>query len=221
VALRFICIESMRTTDEPTKEQRHDYMYVEHQEQGYLPYRQRHTGRPERAGDEVHLDFAFPDSYSWTLMFLPERQHLLKFRYVRQEWFSLRLSHVIEFAAPLPFTAGRTIYEWNGQVWVDAENLNILKVEAEPGNQADRLQRQLAEYRRAPRFLVFPMSHKPVGAHYAITFLNEFRSISLPDQSEYRLFSVDLDGAEELEEMVTLRYSGYRFFNVDAKELMK
>ena len=221
LAHRFICIESFRTSDDFGKEKRHDYMYVEALEQGYQPYRQQHTGRPARVGDEVRMDFGFPDSYSWTLMFVPERQHLFRFSYVRQEWFSLRLSHVIEFAAPLPFTLGRTIYEWNGQVWVDAENFNILKVEAEPGNQADRLKRELVEYRRAPRFLIYPMGKKPRGARYAITFLNEFRAISLPDQSEFRSFTLDLEGAEELDAMVTLRYSGYRFFNVNAKELLK
>ncbi len=221
VALRFICIESFRTSDDPGNEKRHDYMYVEHLEQRYRPYRQRHTGRPEKAGEEVQMDLGFPDSYSWTLMFVPERQHLFRFNYVQQEWFSLRLAHVIEFAAPLPFTSGQTIYEWNGRVWVDAENLNLLKVEAEPGNQADRLQRELTEYRRSPRFLIYPMGKKPRGARYSVTFLNDFRSISLPDQSEFRLFTLDLDGSEVLEEMVVLRYSGYRFFNVDAKELLK
>ena len=222
LALRFLCIETVRTTeDKKDDEQRYDYMYVEHEEQRYRPYRQRHTGKMALASEEAQVDFAFPDAYSWTLMFVPERQHLFHFRFVGREWFSLRNSYILEFDAPLPFTSGKTIYEWMGRVWVDAENLNILKVEAQPGNQADRLKRELSEYRRAPRFLIFPMGSRPRGARYAVTFLNEFRTLSLPDQTEYRSFTLDLEGSEEFDGVVTLRYSGYRFFNVDAKEFLK
>lgn len=221
LALRFICIETVRSSENPADERRYDYMYVEAQEQRYKPYRQRHTGRPERGLAETSLDFAFPDSYSWTLMFSRDRQHLFRFKYVGEEWFSLRLAHILEFTAPLPFTSGRTIYEWNGRVWVDAENHNFLKVEAEPGNQAERLKLELQAYRQAPRFLIFPLGKKPHGSHYNITFLNEFQKISLPDQSEYRSFTLSLDGKEEWEGRVVLRYSGYRFFNVDASEFLK
>jgi hypothetical protein len=215
VALRFICIESSRTSDDPGKVQRYDYMYVEAEEQRYRPYRQKHTGRPGRGVAEARFDLSFPDSYSWTLLFSTERQHLLHFAYVGQEWFSLRLSHILEFEASLPFTGGRTIYEWGGRVWVDAENYNILKVEAEPGNQKERLKTQLNEYRRAPRFLIFPLARRPQGAKYSATFLNEYRGLSLPDQTEYRAFTLNLEGQEELGEVRTLRYAGYQFFDVD------
>jgi hypothetical protein len=222
LALRFICLESVRhSNDPPGEERRFDYMYVEAQEQRYLPYRQRHTGRLGRTIPETGLNFGFPDSYSWTLMFSPARQHIFHFKPVGQEWFSLRQAHVLEFTAPLPFTSGRTIYEWSGRVWIDAENLNFLKVEAEPGNQPERMKAELQAYRQAPRFLIFPIGKKPRGARYNITFLNEFQRISLPDQAEYREFSLDLDGAEEFEGMTSLRYSGYQFFNVDAREFLR
>jgi hypothetical protein len=222
LALRFICLESVRNSnDPPGDERRFDYMYVEAQEQRYLPYRQRHTGRLGRTVPETGLNLNFPDSYSWTLMFSPGRQHIFHFRLVGQEWFSLRQAHILEFTAPLPFTSGRTIYEWSGRVWVDAENLTFLQVEAEPGNQPERLRLELQAYRQAPRFLIFPMGRKPRGARYNITFLNEFQKISLPDQAEYREFSIDLEGSEEFEGMTVLRYSGYQFFDVDAKEFIR
>ncbi|MFQ5876735.1 MAG: hypothetical protein ACE5JH_03440 [Acidobacteriota bacterium] len=218
VALRFVCIETITSSDHPFDEPRYDYMYVEAREQRYMPYRQKHTGRPGRGVKEESLDLRFPDSYSWTLMFAPDRQHLFHFRYVGTEWFSLRLSHIIEFTAPLPFTDGRTVYQWSGRVWVDAENYNFLKVEAEPGNQTDRLAAELEAYRRAPRFLVFPLASKPRGASYNITFLNEFQGLSLPDQAEYVSFTLNLQGEQEWEARLTLRYSGYQFFGVEVKD---
>lgn len=222
LALRFICMEWVRRSDDPPgEERRFDYMYVEAQEQRYVPYRQRHTGRLGRSVPETGLEFNFPDSYSWTLMFLPSRQHIFHFNFVGEEWFSLRRAYILEFTAPLPFTSGRTIYEWSGKVWVDAENSNLLKVEAEPGNQSERLKQELKAYRQAPRFLIFPMGKKPRGARYNITFLNEFQKISLPDQADHRDYTLELEGTEVLEEIVTLRYSGYQFFNVDAKEFLK
>ena len=219
VALRFVCIETLRTSDEPKDERRFDYMYVEAQEQRYRPFRQAHTGRLGKTVPETSLNFAFPDAFSWTLMFAPDRQKLFRFRAAGEEWFSLRQAYILEFTAPIPFTTGTTIYQWSGKIWVDVENVNILKVEAEPGNQTERLKTQLKEYRQAPRFLVFPMGKKPQGNSYNITFLNELHTLSLPDQLEFRTFSLDLEGQEEWESMVVLRYSGYQFFGVDVKDL--
>ena len=215
VALRFICIEMARSSDDPKNVDRFDYMYVEAEAQRYRPYRQKHTGRPGRARSEANLELGFPDSYSWTLMFARDRQHLLTFKYVSSEWFSLRWAHILEFSASLPFTDGKTIYQWSGSVWVDAENYNILKVEAEPGNQTARLENDLRAYRQAPRFLIFPIARKPRGARYEITFLNEFRTLSLPDLAEFRTFTLDLRGQQELEGFRSLRYTGYQFFDVD------
>ena len=219
IALRFVCIESVRTSDDPRKERHFDYMYVQEEEQRYRPYRQAHTGRLGRTIAETALEFNFPDAYSWTLMFAPDRQKLFRFRYAAQEWFSLRQAHILEFSAPLPFTTGKTVYEWSGKVWIDAENYNILKVEAEPGNQSERLKEQLDQFRRSPRFLIYSMGKKPHGFRYNITFLNELHELSLPDYLEFRSFTLDLQGDEEWETQTVLRYSGYQFFGVDAREL--
>ena len=219
VALRFVCIESIRTTDDPKNERRFDYMYVESQEQRYRPFRQAHTGRLGKTMPETKLDFGFPDAFSWTLMFAPDRQNLFHFRHVGQEWFSLREAHILEFTAPLPFTSGTTVYQWSGRIWVDIENFNILKVEAEPGHQTERLKEQLRAYRQAPRFLVFPMGKRPLGQSYNITFLNELHSLSLPDQLEFKTFTLNLEGIQEWDNLTVLRYSGYQFFGVDVREL--
>jgi len=219
VALRFVCVETVHDSEEPKGDKRYDYMYVEEQPQRYRPYRQRHTGKPG-PGAAVNLDLQFPDAYSWTLIFARQRQHLFKFRYSGQEWYSLRRAHVLEFDAPLPFTSGRMIYEWSGKVWVDAENDNILKVEATPGNQENRIKGELAQYRKSPRFLAFSMGQRPTGARYTVTFLNEFHDLSLPDQADFLQFSLDLDGVEEWGGQMTLRYNAYQFFNIDAREIM-
>jgi uncharacterized protein involved in tolerance to divalent cations len=221
IALRFVCIESIRSSEEPRNERHFDYMYVQAEEQRYRPYRQIHTGRLGKTVAEANVDFDFPDAYSWTLMFAPDHQNLFRFKYAGEEWFSLRQSYILAFTAPLPFTAGRTIYEWSGKVWVDAENQNILKVEAEPGNQPDRLKEELKNYRQAPRFLIYPMGKRPHGYRYNITFLNELHEISLPDQVEVRSFTLDLQGDEEWESQTILRYSGYQFFGVDVKDLFQ
>jgi len=218
VALQFVCIESIRDSDRPREWRRFDYMYVEAQEQRYKPYRQKHTGRPGRRPQEATIDFDFPDSYSWTLMFDPDRQHLFKFGDAGEEWFSLRLAHILEFTAPLPFTTGKTIYEWSGRIWIDVENFNILKVEALPGNQEQRLKVELRAYRQAPRFLIYPLARRPTGSLYSITFLNEFQKLSLPDLAEVRQFTLTLDGREEWGSTLYLRYSGYQFFGVEVKD---
>jgi hypothetical protein len=215
VALRFVCIESSRSSNDRGKTRLHDYMYVEAEEQRYRPYRQKHAGRPGRRVSEADLEIGFPDSFSWTLMFSRSRQHLLRFSYAGQEWFSLRLAHILEFEPSLPYSDGKTIYQWGGKVWVDAENHNFLKVEAVPGNQEARLKQQLSAYRQAPRFLGFPMLRKPFAASYTITFLSEYKNLSFPDQADYRKFTVGLDGHQELAGFQALRYAGYQFFDVD------
>jgi hypothetical protein len=218
LALKFVCTESVRSTDDPKSLRQYDYMYVEEEAQRYKPYRQKHTGRPGKGVQESPLELHFPDSYSWTLMFAADRQHLFHFRYVGKDWFSLRLAHVIEFTAPLPFTSGKTIYEWSGKVWVDAENYNFLKVEAEPGHQDERLQQELLAYRKAPRFLIYPIGRRPLGSSYNITFLNEFQKLSLPDQVHFRQFTLNLEGQEEWEGQLVLRYDDYHFFGVEVRD---
>jgi uncharacterized protein involved in tolerance to divalent cations len=218
VALKFICIETVRTGESSREERRYDYMYTEVQAQRYKPYRQKHTGKPGRNIAEAAVEIGFPDSYSWTLMFSPDRQKLFRFKYAGQEWFSLRQAHILEFTSSLPFSSGQTIYEWSGKVWVDSENYNFLKVEAEPGYQSERIKQELQAYRQAPRFLIFAMGKKPVGARYEITFLNDYQGLSLPDVAQYRSFTLDLQGQEELATVETLRYSGYQFFGVDVKD---
>lgn len=213
-ALRFVAIESARSSKKPDKVKQYDYMYVEVEEQRYRPYRQKHTGKPGRTSPEADLEIGFPDSYSWTLMFHADRQHLFHFEYVGQEWYSLRLAYILEFSASLPFTNGETIYQWSGRVWVDAESFNFLKVEAEPGNQTERLKQQLSAYRQRTRFLAFPLGTKPGGSKYNVTFLSEYNRLSFPDHVEHYRFTLDLEGKQELKERQVLRYTGYRFFDV-------
>lgn len=220
VALKFVCIESIRSTDDPRSEKHYDYMYVQEEAQRYRPYRQVHTGKIGKGAEaETSVELDFPDAYSWTLMFAADRQGMFRFHYVGDEWFSLRHAYILGFTAPLPFTSGRTVYEWSGKAWIDSENQNILKVEAEPGNQSDRLKEELKGYRQAPRFLIYPMGHRPRGMRYNITFLNELHDLSLPDQVDVRTFSLDLQGTEEWDTQTILRYSGYRFFGVDVRDL--
>jgi len=214
IALRFICVEELRGSQDRGDNRKYDFMYVESEAQRYKAYRQRHSDKENHSGPEVEIDTPFPDSYSWTLIFARNRQHLFKFKYLGDDWFSLRRAYVIEFTAPLPFATGQTIYEWSGKVWVDAENFNFLKVEAEPTNQEERLKQMLKDYRTATRFLVFSLGHRPVGAHYEITFLNDYQKLSLPDQADYRQFTLDLEGNAELDTFETLHYSEYQFFGV-------
>jgi hypothetical protein len=218
IALRFTCVETARDSEKPLNEKRYDYMYVEEEAQRYRPYRQKHSEKAGATPPETVVETDFPDSYSWTLMFAPARQHLFHFKIVGEEWFSLRRATVLSFVSPLPYSTGKTIYEWDGKVWVDAENYNFLKVEAVPSNQEARLKQLLAQYRQAPRFLVFPMGHRPIGARYEITFLNDYQKLSLPDQAEFRQFTLDLEGTVELTAFQVQRYGNYQFFGVQLQD---
>jgi hypothetical protein len=176
IALRFICVEELRGSQDRSDNKKYDFMYVESQAQRYKTYRQRHSDKENHSGPEVEIDTPFPDSYSWTLIFARNRQHLFKFKYAGDDWFSL---------------------------------------EAEPTNQEERLKQMLKDYRTATRFLVFSMGHRPVGAHYEITFLNTYQKLTLPDQADYRQFTLDLEGNAELDTFETLHYSEYQFFGVE------
>jgi len=218
IALRFICLETSRDSEHPNKRYSYDYMYVESEAQRYRPYRQKHSDGDDHSGPEVDVEQNFPDAYSWTLIFAPSRQHLFRFEYVGDEWFALRHAYIIKFTAPLPFTAGQTIYEWSGKVWVDAENYNFLKVEAEPAEQEDRLKSALRAYRQATRFLIFQMARRPAGWRYSITFLNDYKRLSLPDEAEHQTFLLDGEGNMELTAFRTQRYSQYQFFGVELRD---
>jgi hypothetical protein len=218
VALRFVCLEATHSSEDRGDGRRYDYMYVEAEAQRYRPYRQKHSENSTPSTQEVDVDTEFPDSYSWTLMFVPNRQNLFHFKYEGDEFFSLRHANVISFTAPLPYTTGKTIYEWSGRVWIDAENLNFLKIEAQPANQEDRLKETLKTYRQSTKFLGMNLGHRPAGAKYEITFLNEYQKLSLPDEAEYRRFVLDLDGDAELTGFQMQKYSDYQFFGVQVND---
>ena len=218
IALRFVCLEATHSSEERGDGRAYDYMYVEAEAQRYRPYRQKHSENPNASTPEVELDTDFPDSYSWTLMFVPNRQHLFHFKYEGEEFFSLRRATILSFTAPLPYTSGRTIYEWSGRVWIDAENLNFLKVEAQPANQEERMKELLKTFRQSTRFLGMNLGHRPAGARYEITFLSEYQKLSLPDHAEYRRFVLDIDGNPELTGFLVQKYSGYQFFGVQVND---
>lgn len=218
IALRFVCLEATHSSEDRGDGRAYDYMYVEAEAQRYRPYRQKHSENPNASTAEVDLDTDFPDSYSWTLMFVQNRQHLFHFKYEGEEFFSLRRATVLSFTAPLPYTSGRTIYEWSGKVWIDVENLNFLKVEAQPANQEDRMKDLLKQYRQSTKFLGMNLGHRPAGARYEITFLNEYQRLSLPDHAEYRRFVLDLDGNAELTGFQMQKYSDYQFFGVQVND---
>lgn len=218
VALRFVCLESTHSSEDRGDGRAYDYMYVEAEAQRYRPYRQKHSENPNASTPEVDVETDFPDSYSWTLMFVPNRQHLFHFKYEGEEYFSLRRATILSFTAPLPYTSGRTIYEWSGRVWIDVENLNFLKVEAHPANQEDRLKELLKQYRQSTKFLGMNLGHRPAGARYEITFLNEYQRLSLPDHAEFRRFVLDLDGNAELTSFRMQKYSNYQFFGVQVND---
>jgi len=146
-ALEFSCNETMTWSDPGPRKVRSSYMYVYDDATGFHDYRTRlENGRPVLVvpGSEGP-DHFLQRAYSWAFVFgaIPNHRFFLEGR----ETALGRAAYRIDFAPVPPIKEG--INDWYGNVWVDVETYQILKVEAVHDDQQAAYAGFQAELKRA------------------------------------------------------------------------
>lgn len=172
-------------------------------------------------GSPASLEMQQPEPYLWTLLFTPHYQQLFNFRLAGQEVVRFRLATLVEFDAILPFVHGSEITQWSGRAYIDAETLDLLRIEAEPSGQQIRLETAVREYHRAPRIWNVPLKRPPRAHLHEVDFDYEREELRLPSLAITRRF-IATDGQERnLKSQVMQIYSDYRLFKVETDERLK
>jgi hypothetical protein len=225
--LRFLCDETLIRSEFDTKDGhrqseqvvKSDYLLARGRS-GELVERRRVThGRPGAGWDGSLPRQPLP--YQWTLMFTPYYQKLFNFRLAGQEVVHFRLATVIEFSAILPFTDGSTITQWAGRAYVDAETLDLLRIEAEPPSQEMKLDQEQDRYRRSMRLANLPLRRRPRAHEHEVDFNYVKEQLRLPGLAITRRYVVPDADSRALQSQTLQIFADYRLFRVETDERLK
>lgn len=229
-ALKFICTEISRraTYDQSSGEygieklENLDYLLEANPYEGrFSAYRQKikktSSGTYRRP---IHFKMNFPEAYSWVFIFSKNFRNVMKYGYHGKEIYGYKLAHVISFRGFQPFSDGKDIREWEGQLWIEEGTWNILKVEATPIHQEDILEIKRLEYNRAFSIMGIKLKKKPLGYSCTVYFDFEQEGLSFPTEARNEIFEPIGKKKIRPHSAIILNYVDYHFFKTKAREEM-
>jgi hypothetical protein len=225
-ALRFVCEETLIRSEFDTGSGRREKERVNRSE--YLLAREAdgrvvEQRRPLAGGGGVPPaeKLGQPEPFLWSLLFAPRNQLLFNYRLAGQEVVHFRLATVIEFNAILPFIDGSEITQWSGRAYVDAETLDLLRVEAEPSGQEIRLEAATRAYHQAFRLAGVPLQRRPRVHLHEVDFAYERDKLRLPSLSITRRFVATDTEQRALQSQLMQIFADYRMFQVETEETIR
>ena len=218
-ALRFTCIETVRTADYDDREEASDesvrrYAYLLEREMGgetLREYRQavRDDGTPK--GREVRDEEPFPPAYAWVQMFDEFHRSYFAFRDLGERFEAYDWVREIEFLGALPFTDGKDIRQWSGTVLVDASTYVPVEIRAAPSGQEARLRAAYARWSQAFNLLGFRLAPKPLIYSCFVQFGLRRDGLSFPTELRYDTRMAVSATRSVPRRASSRRYEDYRF----------
>src|SRR5882672_3089448 len=146
-ALKFLCTETHRTIDysraqgEAKGEKETTYGYLLELDPKNVRYDvvRQTLDKDGQVSGEKKIDLRSPEPYLWSFLFLPTISSTMRFHYLGREVQNYRLAHVVSFEGSAARVEGRDIREWSGTVWIEENTGNLVRVEARPCFQKDRM----------------------------------------------------------------------------------
>ncbi len=225
--LRFVCEETLILSEFDTgsgrrqkeRAERYDYLLARSRSGRIVERRRKLDERGPGAWASVSLEQ--PEPYLWSLLFSPHYQRLFNYRLAGQEVVRFRLATVIEFDAILPFVDGSEVTQWAGRAYVDAESLDLLRIEAEPSGQQIRLDAAAQEYHQAFRIIGVPLKRRPRVHLHEVDFDYERDGLRLPSLSITRRYTSTDAVQRSLKSQAMQIFTDYRLFRVETDEKLK
>jgi len=226
-ALRFLCSETHRTIDysrfqgEARKEKEKVYGYLltlDPSSTDYQVIRQVLDSEGRPTGGEKKIDVPAPEPYSWTQIFLPTLSSTLRFHYLGREIQHYKLTHVVSFEGSAPGEEGRDIREWSGTVWIEENTGNIVRVEARPNYQNERIRTLWKDYVQSFSFPWGKAKARPHGYALAVVFDFERDGLLFPTRVDLTDFTWIATNREVVDTRLVLTYDDYRFFRIESEE---
>jgi len=225
-ALRFLCTETHRNIDysrsegEAKGEKETPYGYLLELDPKTVHYdvvRQTLDKDGQPTG-EKKIDLRCPEPYLWSFLFLPSLSSGMRFHYLGREVQNYRLTHVISFEGAGAREAGRDIREWTGTAWLEENTGNLVRIEARPCFQKDRMLAVWQEFRQSFGIIGVKTKARPHGYILAQVFDYERDGLLFPTRLDLAEFVWVGLNEEALESRLVLTYNDYRFFKSEAQE---
>ncbi len=227
-ALRFVCTETHRTIDysrsagEARSEKATPFGYLltlDPKNASFEVIRQTLDEEKRPTGNERTLDLPCPEPYMWTFLFLPSLASSVRLHYLGREIQNYRLAHVVSFEGSAPRVDGRDLREWTGTVWIEENTGNIVRVEARPSFQNDRMLALWREFQQAFGLpLGFKTKARPHGYVLSVLFDAEKDGLLFPSRLDLTDFVWLATNREAMDTRLVLTYDDYRFFKTEAEE---
>jgi hypothetical protein len=223
---RFTCTETARLADygpngEASSEQRRHYGYLlikEAEGENVREYRQRLARNGSVKRGEVKDDEPFPPAYAWVFMFSRFNEPYFAFRFTDDRFDGFDWVYEIQFKGSLPFTDGKDIRQWEGQVLLDAVTLTPLEIRAEPVGQKEKIETLYRRWLQSFSLIGFRLAPRPFGFRALIQFRHRSEGLTFPTELRYDRFR-----AVGIEEIIPVKasirtYDDYRITRVKTAE---
>ena len=111
--------------------------------------------------------------------------------------------------------------EWSGTVWVEDRTGNIVRVEARPNFQSERILAQWREFQQAFYFPFGRSKPRPHGYMMACVFDYERDGLLFPTRLDLTDVTWIALNREVVDKRLVLTYGDYRFFRTEAEETIQ
>jgi hypothetical protein len=222
-ALRFVCDETVRTADynasgEATKEKTKQFEYIlsrDTEGTGVEESRSkiRRGGQTKSVKSDAD-EIGFPPAFGWTLLFSAFNQPYFAFRDLGDGFEGFDWVRAIEFKGSLPWLNGKDIREWEGIAIVDADNLTLLEVRAQPSGQAERIRAEYERWNQSFSILGTRTKPKPLGYRCRVALRMRRDGLTFPTQLRYDTFRAVSRKDVLMTEASIREYQNYRFYGV-------
>jgi hypothetical protein len=230
-ALQFTCDERIDYEDRANKHEIHDfeYIYVYDESRGFLEYRTLPHAGVKKGAPPAEIDpamYRLPTfvrrAYSWIFIFEPGKRKLYRYTLEGRELVHGRQALRLRFDPILPYDTD--LNDWVGMAWVDEEDSQLLRIEAQ---KVDQRARKLAYERLLSG--VDPIEDHAGEPYSFMEIATEFKEqkndLAFPDATvTTRRHCEAKPGKHGIKSTcwpvysVTQTYTNYRFFSIRTRD---
>jgi len=222
--LLFTCTERVRRTTyregRATENERWDereYLFTR-DESAPLGFRALRTRPGSRGKRAVRSRLAMPEPWFWPQVFSPAVRSTLRFRVGTWHTTPWKLAIPISWVSAGPTIDPSRITAWSGTIEVEYRTGNVVRVIARPNFQEERIQRELARWLTAFRFLGISTAAPPIGREIEVSWDHEKDGLTYPTRVELRTFVQVTPNRRWTREVQVVEYTDYRFFGTTVEE---
>lgn len=223
-ALRFTADETVRLAKyengfaESETLKRYGYLLVREEDGSLREIRQERKRDGDLSRFETKDEEPFPPAYAWVFLFSRQNQSFFSYRERGERFDGFDWVREYDFRGALPFTDGKDIRQWEGNVLVDAVTGAPLRIHAEPSRQDERMRLLFDRWTQAFNIVGFRLAPRPFGHRCEIGFRLRQDTLAFPTDIRYDTFRAVSSKQTIPWQASTRTYESYRFFQTESTD---